>query len=193
MDSRPSLTPSALCLQCWCALSGQQKANVVVIDEQGNESNALDYLMPILKMLMKKASVGAIGYPEWYRVNSWLNETQIKVYLGPGGMFVVTPVNPAKIPWKQIMLLLGIDHAVLGMVMQSAEEWKLFLGFEKHFDIGFATGILREFFLWKFTGVKLPLIGTCPVKYGINTIVLPCFLVLQSCLQVVPENICGST
>lgn len=142
------------------SLSGQQKATLAFIDEQGNEKSALDFLLPLLKELMKKATTGAIGYPEWKKVRTWMNETEIRCYLSPGGMFVVTPVNPAKTPWKQIMGLIGIEHAVLGLVLQSPDDWKLFLAFELHFDIGFATGIVMEIFLWKFAEIELPLVGS---------------------------------
>eukprot|EP01084_Bolivina_argentea_P135726 239116_1 len=138
---------------------GSQKGTLAFIDEQGNEKNILDFLMPFLKKLFKKAQFGAIGLPQWYKVNSWLNETQIKCYLAPSGLFLVTPVDPTALPWKIIMKLFKIDHAVLGLVFSGLDEWKLFLAFERHFDIGFIDGIIREFFLWKFPEIKLPLIG----------------------------------
>eukprot|EP01083_Nonionella_stella_P315638 1140735_1 len=140
-------------------VDGGQKATLAFIDEQGNEKNVLDFLMSFLKKLFKKAQFGAIGLPQWYYVNSWLNETQIKCYLAPSGMFLVTPVDPTAYPWKIIMTLFRIDHAALGLVFHGLEEWKLFLAFERPFDIGFLDGIIREFFLWKFPEIKLPLIG----------------------------------
>ena len=129
------------------------------IDEQGNEKNVLDFLMPFLKKLFKKATFGAIGIPQWYKVNSWLNETQIKCYLAPSGMYLLTPVDPNSYPWKIIMGMFGIDHAALGMVFRGLDEWKLFLAFERTFDIGFLNGVIRELFLWKFPEIKKPLIG----------------------------------
>ena len=129
------------------------------IDEQGNEKNVLDFLMPFLKKLFVKAQFGAIGMPQWYYVNSWLNETKIKCYLAPSGMFLLTPVDPTKYPWKIIMQMFDIEHAALGMVFRGLQEWKLFLAFERKFDIGFIDGVIREFFLWKFPEIKKPLVG----------------------------------
>ena len=67
------------------------KAGAMMYDEKGEEHNILDYLMEILRKLLRKAIFGMICMPSTVRVPNWSNTSHFDIFLDQMGTYVISP------------------------------------------------------------------------------------------------------